>query len=224
MKIGIIGAMDVEVNPLIGRIEVMGRTHRSCLNFVEGRYNEIDVVVVSSGPCKVNATIATQILIDKFEVSHVIMCGVAGAIDSSLKMFDTVIATESVYHDVDDTILKNYHPKMDSIYFSSDETMLEAFKSISDNSIYFGVIVSGEAFIEEDGRDEIIANFNPLCVDMETTAVSHSCFVNNIPFVAIRSMSDTPSESGVDVFRKNCAEAALKSVDVLCKYLDSFSK
>lgn len=82
-------------------------------------------------------------------------------------------------------------------------------------------MVTGEAFIDQDGREEIIENHNPLCVDMETASIAHVCYVNQIPFAAIRSISDTPHESGNESFEKHVIQAASASIQVLKNYLKS---
>lgn len=227
MKIGVIGPTENEINPFIDILHDVAIEKHAMLNFHAGKYLNIDVVALFCGVCKVNAAIAAQILIDKFNVTHIIITGVAGAIDKNLKILDTVISLEVAYHDVADEVLTAYQPWKDGVYFKADSRMIdkmgEAIKKINnynDGSISFGRMVTGEAFITHDGRDKIIEKYNPLCVDMETAGIAHVCFVNGIPFIAIRTMSDTPEESGFDVFEKNCDSAAKKSVDVLKCYLD----
>ncbi|HFS5812021.1 TPA: hypothetical protein ACH0TE_004782 [Citrobacter farmeri] len=90
-----------------------------------------------------------------------------------------------------------------------------------DPSVVVGRMATGEKFIDNHGREDIIASYNPLCVDMETASIVHVCYVNRIPFSAIRTISDTPKECGNEVFEKNCQYAGKKSVIVLRRYLDS---
>jgi len=90
-----------------------------------------------------------------------------------------------------------------------------------DPSVMTGRIVTGESFIDQEGREEIIERYDPLCVDMETAGVAHVCYASAVPFAAIRSMSDTPHESGSGAFEKYCKTAAEKSVRVLIRYLDT---
>jgi adenosylhomocysteine nucleosidase len=193
------------------------------LDFHIGTYAKIHIIALYCGVCKVNAAVAAQILIDKYDVTHIIVTGVAGAINDKLNIFDTVIATEIAYHDVADGILTQYHPWMESIYFKADSELVDGLirANAENESVFTGTIVTGEAFIEQDGRDKIIEKHNPQCVDMETASIAHVCYVNEIPFAAIRSMSDTPHESGAEAFDKYCIQAAEKSIRVLCTYLDS---
>lgn len=229
MRLGIIGATENEIKPLIQVMSVDEDVNIAKLSFHVGTYSNIDVVAVCCGVCKVNAAIAAQILIDKFDVSHIIVTGVAGAIDKQLNICDTVIASEVAYHDVADEILTVYHPWMETIYFKADKELLDKIgdaisKSAWRESVFVGKIVTGESFIAEEGRDEIIEKYNPLCVDMETAGIAHVCYVNSIPFIAIRSMSDTPAESGTAAFEKYYEAASIKSVEILKVFLDGLSE
>lgn len=226
MRIGIIGPSEDEILPFIEQMVNKKVESNAMLKFYIGKFNNIDVVALYCGVCKVNAAIATQILIDKFNVTNIILTGVAGAIDSRLNIGDTVISTEVAYHDVGDGILTEYHPWMDSIYFKCDSSLLTLSRrvlveNIFPQKIYFGKIVTGEAFISKNGRREIIEKYNPLCVDMETASIAHVCYVNNTSFIAIRSITDTESECGTDVFETNCESVAKNSINVLIKILMS---
>ncbi|WP_411167357.1 5'-methylthioadenosine/adenosylhomocysteine nucleosidase [Clostridium sp. MB05] len=229
MRIGIIGPSEEEIMPFIEQIFNGKIEAHAMLTFYSGKYENIDVVALYCGVCKVNAAIATQILIDKFQVTHVIVTGVAGAIDNKLSIGDTVISTETAYHDVDEGILTEYHPWMKSIYFQGDIKLLELCKEMVNNNmfthnIFFGKIVTGEAFISSSGRSDIISKYNPLCVDMETASIAHVCYVNKIPFIAIRSITDTEKEYGIEAFENNCVTASNRSINVVQKILESLNK
>jgi len=114
---------------------------------------------------------------------------------------------------------------MESLYFKADSRMLDKInKVISDDiNIFTGRIVTGEYFIVQNGREEITAKYNPLCVDMETGGIAHVCFANSIPFIAIRTITDTQEESGAEVFEKNFEAAAEKSINILKKYLEAMA-
>lgn len=226
MKIGVIGPTETEIMPFINKITNSKIETHSMLKFYSGTYENVDVVALYCGVCKVNAAIATQILIDSFNVTHIIVTGVAGGIDKRLKIGDTVISTEIAYHDVAEGILTKYHPWMKNAYFEANEALVENCKKVINENkfkqkVHFGKIVTGEAFISDEGRSVIIKNHNPLCVDMETGSIAHVCYVNDIPFIAIRSISDTEDESGVESFEKNCASAANNSIEILERLLKS---
>ncbi|MDU7147492.1 MAG: 5'-methylthioadenosine/adenosylhomocysteine nucleosidase [Clostridium sp.] len=224
MKIGIIGPSEDEIVPFLDELSTEKLEEHAMLKFYIGKYENRDIVALYCGVCKVNAAIAAQILIDKFQVTHIIVTGVAGAIDKNLNIGDTVISTEVAYHDVAEEILTEYHPWMKSIYFESDKKLLSLCRTIVNENafsqnILFGKIVTGETFIDNKGRSEIISKFNPLCVDMETASIAHVCYVNKIPFISIRSITDTEDERGVEVFEYNCLMAAKKSIDFVKKLL-----
>ncbi|MDT3496549.1 5'-methylthioadenosine/S-adenosylhomocysteine nucleosidase [Bacillus toyonensis] len=196
------------------------------LTFHSGTYENVEVVALYCGVCKVNTAIAAQILIGKFNVTHIIVTGVAGAIDKVLKIGDTVISAEIAYHDVDEGILTEYHPWMESVYFKMDSKLLELSRAVIENNqftqnVYFGKIVTGEAFISESSRTEIISKYNPLCVDMETASIAHVCYANTIPFIAVRSITDTEETSGIEVFEDNCVSASHHSIHFVKKLLES---
>ena len=159
------------------------------LKFYEGTISNVEVVVLFSGVCKVNAAIATQILIDTYQVDCIINAGTAGGMDPKLQIFATVISTEVAYHDVDEGILTEFHPWLESVFFKADAKLLElSEKAVSkmnpEYQVFWGRMVTGEAFIADEGRAKINEQFAPLTVDMETASIAHVCYVNKIPFLA----------------------------------------
>ncbi len=223
-KIGIICAGDREVAPFLPEIEDDTVIEKAMLRFHEGVFGGVNVVVLFSGVCKVNAAIAAQILIDTFQVDAIINAGTAGGIDSELKIFDTVVATEATYHDVAPGILTEFHPWMDSIYFKTDAKLLAIAKQVadtftSDGRVLFGRMVTGEAFIADSGRERIIEKYHPLSVDMETASIAHVCYVNEIPFLAVRSITDTAEHSGEGNFSENCDKASGIAKDFVMEML-----
>lgn len=223
MRLGIIAPTENEIIPFIDYMRDYHIEKCVMLDVTIGRYLKLDVVALFCGVCKVNAAISAQMLIDKFNVTHIIVIGVSGAINADLNILDTVIAKEVSYHDIAKEILTEYHPWMDNIFFTTDTDLLSGLigSSAHDPSVVVGRMATGEKFIDSQGREEIIKSCNPLCVDMETASIAHVCYVNRIPFAAIRTISDTPKESGNDVFEKNCKRAGNKSATVLRRYLDS---
>jgi len=223
-KTAIICALEREISYYLDVMEDVTTSKTANLIFHLGKLNGIDIVAVCCGVCKVNAAIATQILISEYNAGIVICSGVAGGIDKTLKIGDTVICTKAAYHDVWENSLTDYHPFMKDDNFHSDKNLLnlceKAIKSENFNQkIYFGKIVTGELFIDKEGREEIIEKHNPLCVDMETSAIAHVCYANSTPFIAVRSISDTEEESGLGSFEANCSFAAEMSFNVVNAFL-----
>ena len=220
MRIGVIGPTEGEIMPFIGEISNKKLSEQAMLKFYSGIYEGVEVVSVFCGVCKVNAAIATQLLIDKFEVTHIVLTGVAGALNKQLEIGDIVISSEVAYHDVAHGILTEYHPWMKDIYFRPDTELLKLCGNVADSlsitsKCYMGRIITGETFITNNEKERLIENFNPLCVDMESASVAHTCYVNNIPFIVIRSMSDDADENASDTFDSNIEMAALNSIKLV---------
>ena len=219
MRVGIICAGDREVAPFLPIICECKTTEKAMLKFYEGTISNVEVVVLFSGVCKVNAAIATQILIDTFHVNTIINAGTVGGMNEKLEIFDTVISTEVAYHDVSPNILTEFHPWLETVFFKADQGLLSVAKMAVDKleqkyKVFWGRMVTGEAFIADEGRKKINEQFEPLTVDMETASIAHVCYVNNIPFISVRSITDTASHSGTGHFEENCEKAAGIAKDI----------
>jgi len=228
-KVGIICAGDRELEPFLPHIANCQTSEKAMLKIYEGTIHHVDIVTLFCGVGKTNAAIATQILIDQYNVDLLINAGTAGGMDESLEIFDTVVATEVAHHDVHEEILTGFHPWMPSIFFKSDETLLaltqKAVTQIkTENKICFGRMITGEKFITDEGRDEMNAAFAPLSVDMETASIAHVCYVNQIPFIAIRCITDTATHSGAENFDKNCVAASEISKNIVLAVLTEIKK
>ena len=219
MRVGIICAGDREVAPFLPVICECKTTEKAMLKFYEGTISDVKVVVLFSGVCKVNAAIATQILVDTYHVDAIINAGVAGGMNEELEIFDTVISTEVAYHDVAPNILTEFHPWLENVFFKADQGVLSLAKKAVDKleqnyKVFWGRMVTGEAFIADEGRQKINEQFEPLTVDMETASIAHVCYVNNIPFISIRCITDTATHSGTGHFEENCEKAAGIAKDI----------
>ena len=229
MKIGIICASENELAPFLEGFQESSVIEKAMLKIHIGKIGVHDVVLLYCGVCKVNAAIAAQIVIDDFKVDMIINSGVAGGMDSRLKIFDTVISTEVAYHDVAAEILTEYHPWMKSVFFAADEKLLNISRDAVEHiqakeKVYFGRMVTGEAFISDDGRQEIMDAFEPLSVDMETGSIAHVCYANSVPFIAIRSITDTADHCGSEFFEMNCKEASRIAKEITAAIISSCSK
>lgn len=225
MKIGILCAGDRELAPFLPHIEENAVTEKAMLSFHEGRIHGLNAAALYSGVCKVNTAVAAQILIDHFKVDLIVNAGTCGGMDPSVDLFDTVISTESAYHDVAGNILTEFHPWLKSVFFKADASLLSLARSAvgqikHEHKIIFGRMVTGEAFITDDGRDEINKTFHPLSVDMETAAIAHVCHVNGVPFISVRCITDTPARRGSGEFEKNCEKASIIAKDIVLALLD----
>lgn len=224
IRVGIIGAMDVEVERICQNISGP-ILHQLCgLDFLEGFLAETSVIVVRSGVGKVNAALCAQLLITKFKITHLINTGVAGALASGLNVLDLVISTEVMYHDVDATNW-GYEsctvPGMTRTFVADPSLVniasLACKKLFPGKTIIQGIIASGDQFIgSNEMKNKIKELCNPACVEMEGAAIGHVATVNKIPFVVIRCMSDMADDNGEATARFNEKEGGHISAQVVC--------
>lgn len=215
MKVGILCAGDRELAPFLSMLTDAQTSSKMMLTIYEGCLANVQVAMLYSGVCKVNAAVAAQLLLRDYGCDVIVNAGTAGAMDSSLALFDTVVSTEVAYHDVAEHILTEFHPWMSNGWFYSDRYLLEAARQAAKGyeNVHFGRMVTGEAFITDESRDDINARLHPLSVDMESAAVAHVCYANGVPFIAVRTMTDTPSHTGIAAFEDNCARASAISAE-----------
>ncbi len=209
MIIGIVGAMEAEVNGLLQMLEHKSHSIKASLTFYQGMLAGKSVIVVRCGIGKVNAAICTQILIDHFHVTAIINTGVAGGISGSVEIGDIVISSAALYHDFDTTIFGyplGQIPQMEKSCFAADlilgECALTASRTIvGAKRTHFGVVVSGDQFISSLERKAQIATvFQATCAEMEGAAIAHTACLNTLPYVIIRTISDKADNSAPDNF------------------------
>lgn len=216
MKVGILCACPAEFGPYEKLIDGKAAGHRGCL-VLEGELCGKDAVVICCGLGKVNAAIGAALLINDFSADRVILSGVAGALAEGLGIGDTVMVTDTLYHDLDAGLLTGYHPSPIDPVFQCAPEFIRLAKALP---MRFGRTVTGDSFIEHEGRAELIEKFHPLTCDMETAAAAHMCRTLSVPFNAVRAVSDTKEESGLGSFEKNVAFAAQKACNILCKLIE----
>ncbi len=231
-KVGIIGAMSVELELLKSKLEENPAVIKAGgMTFTEGKINGIAVVLVQSGVGKVNAALCAQRLILQFGCTHIINTGIAGAMASGLKVLDFVASTDAVYHDMDATgfgYKKTEIPQMKCSDFPADGKMLEAARSAfkefpAEHKLVFGRIATGDQFIsDKEKKSAIQETCSPDCVEMEGAAVAHACWINEIPFVIIRCMSDMADDDGESTYSFNENEAASLSGSLVLSMLGRF--
>lgn len=231
MKIGIIGAMEVEVEILKKSMTLKRTVKKASMEFFEGTIEGTDVVVVRSGIAKVNAGICVQILVDLFDVTHVINTGVAGSLDARINIGDIVLSTDACYHDVDATIFgykKGEVPQLGTASFVADEKLREVAKkaiktAAADIGVFEGRVCSGDQFISsKEIKENIKKDFDGMCTEMEGAAIAQGCFLNNIPFLIIRAISDKADGSDIvdyPIFEEKAAKDCAALVIELIKLL-----
>lgn len=204
MKIGIIGAMEMEVAVLKKEMHILRTASYAGMEFCEGTVGNTDVVIVRSGVGKVNAGICVQILADRFDVTHILNTGVAGSLNNNINIGDIVVSRDAMYHDVDATVF-GYQPgevpQLGTVAFPADPFLIKRAvsacrKADPDIQVLEGRIVSGDQFICDHAvKAKLASAFHGDCCEMEGAAIAQASFINKIPFVIIRAISDKADES-----------------------------
>lgn len=215
MKIGIVGAEKQEIALLQ---EILGGSEQKIATsiFYEGKIGALDIVLVLAGIGKVNATIATQILITKYGVDCIINTGVAGSLDPTLNIFDIVCSVDAVEHDFDATYFgyqRGQVPSSPSPFYVSDarlgELSLKTFRLLKEDAkvrgrlsaedahlinhikLVMGRVASGDIFVvNKSMKDRLFNDLKAVCVEMEGAAVAHTCVANSVPYLILRCISD----------------------------------
>lgn len=197
--IGIIGAMEVEVAILKEKMEDVRIIKKASMDFYEGILAGKKVVVVRSGIGKVNAGICAQILADLFSVDAIINTGIAGSLNKNINIGDIVLSTDVVQHDMDATgfgYRKGQIPQMPVFFFNADENLrrlaAEVCREVNpDIQVFEGRIASGDQFVcNQDVKNRIVSEFSAYATEMEGAAIGQAAYLNEIPFLVVRAISD----------------------------------
>ena len=197
--IGVIGAMEEEVSSLINQMEDAESKTMAGMTFYKGTLWNQDTVVVQSGIGKVNMAICTQILVNIYGVDMLINTGVAGGLYKDINVGDIVISSDALQHDFDVTGLgykKSVIPGMETSVFTADTELVEMAKEACEIvnpeiQCFVGRVVTGDQFISDKGvKDAIISEFGGFAVEMEGAAIGQAAYLNHIPFLVVRAISD----------------------------------
>lgn len=227
---GIIVAMQEELIEILNIMEEKKQKNIYNIIFNEGKIEDKQVIVVQSGIGKVNATRITQILIDKFNIKKVINVGSAGALNPKLNIGDIVIANQLVQHDFDITAFNHNKGYITGVgdYIKCDKELVKEIQSIANKiknekyKITTGTIASGDIFCTEiEMKNKIYKKFNAECVEMEGAAIGQVCYLDNIPFIVIRSISDSPNGNNAIVFDEFVKLASKRCANILKEYFKS---
>ena len=202
--IGIIGAMDEEVNKLKEVLEDAQVSTVAGMSFFKGLFDGKEVVIVRSGIGKVNAGMCAQILADKFNVDYIINTGIAGSLRNEINIGDIVLSKDALEHDMDAVAFgydRGVSPRMETSTFRGDEKLIavasESCKvACPDVNVHVGRVLTGDQFISDKAvKNDLIATFDGYCCEMEGAAIAHAAYLNNIPFLIIRAISDKADDS-----------------------------
>lgn len=229
-KLGIIGAMEEEVETLLGLMENKQETEKAGSRFYNGTLEGLPVTVVQCGVGKVNAAMCTQILCDCFGVTCLVNTGIAGSLCADLDIGDLVVSQDAMYHDVD-AVAFGYPmgkvPGMDVTAFPADDTLIgyafAAAEAVNPGHTKIGRVASGDQFVASKGvKDRIVDLTRGLCTEMEGAAIAQTAYRNNIPFVILRAISDKADDSAemdYPTFERIAAHRCAAVTQALAKHL-----
>lgn len=202
VKLGIIGAMQQEVETLLACMGEMKSSRKAGSTFYEGTLEGTEVVVVQCGIGTVNAAICVQILCDCYGVTHLVNTGIAGSLCAELDIGDLVISTDAMYHDFDCCAFgypAGKVPGMPETYLADEklrQLALEAAEQVNPGHNRTGRIASGDQFIcSQNQKERIISVTGALCTEMEGAGIAHAAYRNEIPCVILRAISDKADNS-----------------------------
>lgn len=202
--IGIIGAMEEEVAQLKEQMQEISVRRKAGMEFFKGTLMGKPAVVVRSGIGKVNAAVCTQILADDYQVTAVINTGIAGSLKNEINIGDIVVSQDVLQHDVDAREFGyplGQIPRMDTLSFSADAGLISVAEEVCrqvnpEISVFTGRVVSGDQFVADSGKKKFISeNFAGFCTEMEGAAIGQTAYLNGIPFVVLRAISDKADNS-----------------------------
>ena len=204
-KLGIIGAMTVEVDIIKENLTDMHCTERAGIEFCEGKLKGLPVVVAQCGVGKVNAAMCVQIMCDCFGVTHIVNTGVAGSLSNALDIGDFVVSKNAIYHDftcqaINPAYIVGQVPGLPVRFFEADEALrnaaFAAAEKIYPGHTRIGTVASGDQFVSDKTvKNQIVENTGALCTEMEGASIAHTAWRNAVPFVIIRAISDKADDS-----------------------------
>lgn len=227
MKIGIIGAMDVEIAEIKDSMKNITQEKISSVTYFQGTIHDKEVIVAKCGIGKVHAAVCAQTMILKYSPNVIINTGVAGSLNNKLDIGDLVISDYVVQHDFDTSGVGDpigLISGLNLIKIPCKKSLIEKIKDAANNidntNVYVGTIASGDQFIcNTKQKDYIINHFDALCTEMEGAAIGHVCYLNNIDFCIVRAMSDKADGSANMDFPVFVQKAAKKSIELIDNYL-----
>jgi adenosylhomocysteine nucleosidase len=236
MRIGLLGAMAEEVDELANCMDVAETVRKGMTDFHLGTLSGQSVVLAYSGIGKVNAGAAVQMMADWFGIDALIFTGVAGGLDPLLDVGDLVISEDALQHDFDSTAFgydRGRIPRLKKKLFYADRTLMERFLRAAHNlkddlggaRITLGRVLSGDQFIAspEHNRD-LFLQFAGQCVEMEGAAAAQVCYLNQIPFVIVRAISDRADQSARVDYRVFVAQAVARSCRLVQQVLNTWDE
>lgn len=227
-EIGIIVAMDEEREAIEEIMSDVEEVTIYNLSFLKGKIRGKNCVLVKCGVGKVNAARTTQIMIDNFKIKYVINLGAGGSVNGMLNIGDVVIGKHVLQHDFDITAFDHSKGYITGVgdKVICDRDLVEKFDNLMENlpernyNIKIGIIATGDIFCTDVSmKDKIRAKFDADVVDMECAAIAQTCYLDDVPFIVVRSISDTPNGNNASTFDENLKLASRRCANILREFL-----
>lgn len=222
--LAIIGAMDEEVSKIKEVMADVTIETKAGMDFYKGKLSGKDAVVVRCGIGKVNAGMCAQILADRYQADAIINTGIAGSLQAQIDIGDIVLSSDALQHDVDATGFGyglGVIPRMETSIFKADEKLTAVAKAACQKvnpeiGVHVGRVVSGDQFIsDKEKKNWLIDNFNGYCCEMEGAAIAQAAYLNEIPFLIVRAISDKADDSATMDYPEFEAKAIIHSVNLI---------
>ena len=224
--IGIIAAMETELRLIKDKLVDVTAETKCGITFYRGKYENKEVVAAVCGIGKVFAAMCAEAMIISYSPDVIINTGVAGSLSDKLRVLDCAVADESVQHDMDTTPFgdpKGMISGINKVYFECDAHCVDLLASAADEigvRNEKGVIASGDCFVNSSAkRDELRSEFNAIICEMESGAIGHVCYVNEVPFCVLRTVSDNGDDDSHNDYAQSLAKAAKAELDILVGFL-----
>lgn len=222
--LGIIGAMSQEVASLKEAMSDVKVERSAGMEFCQGTIGGKEVVVVRSGIGKVNAAVCSQILVDRYHVDAIVNTGIAGSLRNEINIGDIVLSKDTLQHDMDATGFGypvGTIPQMDNSVFEGDSSLIETAREccgqvVPEIGVHVGRVLSGDQFISDKAKKAwLTETFDGYCAEMEGAAIAQTAWLNNIPFLIIRAISDKADDSAEMDYEEFEAKAIEHSVKLM---------
>ena len=224
-RTGIIGAMEEEIILLKEKMEIEVVVKKASMEFYQGTLNGKEVVLVKSGIGKVNAGLCAQILVDVFNVNRLINTGIAGSLKAEINIGDIVLSSDALQHDMDARAFgyaRGEIPRMDTLSFPADPELIGMAKAACEEvnpeiQVFVGRVVTGDQFVVgRETKEEIASWTDGYCTEMEGAAIAQAAYLNKVPFVIVRTISDKADDSAsmdYSEFEKQAIEHSVRLVE-----------
>ena len=226
MKIAIMGAMPEEIAPILEIVGDYTTTQYAGNSYYEARYKGVDLVIAYSKIGKVFSTLTASSMIQHFGCTKLLFSGVAGGINTSLKIGDLIVATKLSQHDLDITAFG--HPMGfvpgGSVFVEANKDLIALSKEVASElgkTVQEGIIATGDQFVHNEAiKDEIVKNFNADALEMEGASVAVVCAALDVPFFILRAISDTADTDASFSFDEFMESSAIISAEFIMKMVD----